>query len=247
MIPVAPSLDTVGFITRTIDDARIIHSEVVEKIPGTDAVNMSNVDIRRLAGFFVEEADSTVKATLEPVLTEFQEIQLPFDVSTVIDSHLKVAMIELEEVHREWFKQHRHDYKDGLAELIQQGADVERHGYLDVLFQLRNELDTWLKEDLVLVCPATATLPPHVNERSTGNPRFNSRKYSGLEQDILNKALFAFPAWTFLGVGTVSFPIAATPEGVPICLQVIGRELPTLFGVAEQISERFIASSTHDG
>ena len=173
VIPVAPSLDTVGFITRSVDDAHAVYCEVVEAIQPT---NENGLDVRRLAGFFKEEVEPSIGAKLEPLLSQFPETALPINVQTILDQHLKVAMVELEEVHREWFAKHKSEYRSGLAELIQQGAQVEKAGYLDEITRTRKDLDTWLEPKTVLVCPATATLPPCIEKQSTGDPLFNSRK-----------------------------------------------------------------------
>src|SRR5262249_13829539 len=124
----------------------------------------------------------------------------------VIHQHRVIMLYELFQVHRERVQQHTDSYLPVIRSLLAEGAGISQTAYeraLEHRDRLRSELAGTFEGADVLVMPATAGPAP--DRGTTGSPVFNS-------------------PWSYAGLPAVTFPIGPSPEGLPLGIQLVGRD-----------------------
>jgi aspartyl-tRNA(Asn)/glutamyl-tRNA(Gln) amidotransferase subunit A len=132
---------------------------------------------------------------------------LPEGFDEVHAMHRRVMAYEAAQVHRQRYTEQRDRLGPQLALILEEGVHVSAQAYEAALAQQRRfqTAAAARAEDFdALVTPATPTTAP-AGHATTGDPRFNS-------------------PWTYSGLPTVSFPCGFSDEGLPVALQLIGRQ-----------------------
>jgi Asp-tRNA(Asn)/Glu-tRNA(Gln) amidotransferase A subunit family amidase len=213
VIPLAPSVDTIGFFTSKVAGTDMIAGLLCDGwqtlpkptelsvlgIPTGPYLQRANAEAQthfdvicenlRLAGF-------TVKSV--PVMADFDEIY---------EHHQIIVAAEAAQVHETWFSQYPDLYHEKTAALIKRGQAVTADSLAAALAgreKLRKELsaammaaelDGWLSPSAVGTAPAGLA--------STGDPVMNL-------------------PWTYAGLPTMSLPAGFSQEGLPMGLQITG-------------------------
>jgi Asp-tRNA(Asn)/Glu-tRNA(Gln) amidotransferase A subunit family amidase len=214
VIPLAPSVDHVGFFTPGVAGAEraaavlcqswrpaaaaprkprlgVPEGPYLERAAGEGLVHFREV-CRRLAaaGYEVEPV---------PAMEDFGEI---------VERHFRLTAAEAAQVHRDWFARFGELYHRKTIELIERGQSVtddELARDLDGREALRNDLAALMdahRLDLWLSPPALGAAPRGIE--STGDPVMNL-------------------PWTHAGVPAVCLPAGRNAAGLPMGLQVAAR------------------------
>ena len=219
LIPLAPSVDTVGWFARSVEDAAQAASALIAdwddtRYPMRDTSTgvvilgvpegsyPAQASAEGLAHFRaaigrLEAAGYVVRPV--PAMPDFDDIRRRHD--------LLVAR-EAAEVHATWFERYGQAYHPKTAELIVRGQSVSEGDYrlaLDGRARLRDELHTLMDAhglDFWIAPPAVGPAPPGLE--STGDP------------------VMALP-WTHAGLPAISLPAGTDESGWPLGLQVVGR------------------------
>ena len=125
--------------------------------------------------------------------------------------------------HRWRFETHPQDYQPNMTTLIQDGLATTATEYQAARHQQRRWRQRMRAEFArfdILVCPATTGPAP--DRSTTGNSCMNA-------------------PWSFLGLPTVSLPVALTDDGLPLSLQFVGRRRSerTLLALTHHLETRF--------
>jgi aspartyl-tRNA(Asn)/glutamyl-tRNA(Gln) amidotransferase subunit A len=177
----------------------------------------------RLRGLFEERASGAVLQMMDETLevlaaagAPVSEAPLPPSFAEVIPRHRTVMACEAAAWHEQRLAEHPDDYLPRIRELLSEGLATSAVEYIRARQHqalLRREILGSLTGVDVLICPATpADAPDH---STTGDPVFNS-------------------PWSYTGLPTVSFPVALSPDGLPLAVQLVGRPFtePALFAAA---------------
>jgi Asp-tRNA(Asn)/Glu-tRNA(Gln) amidotransferase A subunit family amidase len=213
VIPLAPSVDTIGFFTSKVSGADIVAGLLCDSwqpvptpstlpvlgvpegpyLQRTDAEGLTHFtavcENLRLTGF-------TVK--LVPVMADFDEIY---------DHHQIIVAAEAAQVHAAWFSQYPDLYHEKTKALIERGQAIDATTLENALAgreKLRRELCKVMEEaglDLWVSPPALGAAP--VGLDSTGDPVMNL-------------------PWTHAGLPTMSLPAGFNQAGLPMGLQITG-------------------------
>jgi len=226
----AESLDTVGSIARTVDDAALLVGALAGRgeLVALPQVERPWIGICRTHDWRetqpeVAAAMDAAAKSLSAAGARVSQVELPPAFEPLGDAHGDVMGYELA---RNLGYEHAHHaarISSRLRELIEAGVRVtaERYDRARELAQLcRSMLPGVLDACHVLLAPSTTGEAPAGLE-STGSP-------------VMNRV------WTLLHVPCVSVPIATGPNDLPVGLQVIGRigdDARTL-AVAKWIHER---------
>jgi Asp-tRNA(Asn)/Glu-tRNA(Gln) amidotransferase A subunit family amidase len=231
VVPLAPSMDHVGPIARTVHDLAV----VLEAIAGRDerdpfsspepAENWSRCcppgrrahhagrpfRLGRVRGLFDDLADSSVRQMMDEVCArlgetgvEIDEVALPAAFAEVIPRHRVVMAVEAAAYHRERLARHPDDYGPCIRGLLEEGLACPAPEYAackEHQRSLREQVLSCLEGVDALVMPATTGAAPPAD--TTGDPAFNS-------------------PWSYTGLPSVSIPTVRTPDRLPLGVQFVG-------------------------
>jgi Asp-tRNA(Asn)/Glu-tRNA(Gln) amidotransferase A subunit family amidase len=213
IIPLAPSLDHVGFFASDVAGIALASSLLVshwQPVPAErqpvlgipEGPYLAHASAEGLAHFRqtcaqLEQAGFTIK----PVAA------LP-DFDALNDDVVALVLAELAQTHADWFPEHAHLYQPKTAELIRQGQQVDaarvvrvRNGRVPFRHHLTQLMDA---HGLDLWLSPSAQGPAPVGLASTGSPVMNL-------------------PWTYAGLPTLTLPAGFNEVGLPLGLQLVGR------------------------
>jgi aspartyl-tRNA(Asn)/glutamyl-tRNA(Gln) amidotransferase subunit A len=225
VVPLAPSMDHVGPMARCVTDLAIL----LQTLAGADAENAHgtekevpdllaacvsrNVNPRlgRVHGLFEDHADAVMNRLLDDVSArlrragaEVVDVALPAGFAEVPDRHRVVMAVEAAAFHEPRLRLHPDDYDPCIRSLLDEGLTCPAPEYRrckEHQRALTEEMWTCFEGVDALLTPAT--LGPAPDAATTGDPLFNS-------------------PWSYTGLPTVSFPVAFSPEGMPLAIQLVG-------------------------
>jgi aspartyl-tRNA(Asn)/glutamyl-tRNA(Gln) amidotransferase subunit A len=231
VLPLSWSLDHIGPMTRTVEDAAV----VLQAIAGYDPKDPSSVDepvpdyVRSLEGgvrglriglptrFFFDNVDPEVETAVRAavaLLSEMGADVIDVDVPLISDIPGAVTAMMLPEAlayHQKWMADRPDDYGDDVRLRLELGSTILGVHYVQAqrLRQLAIEAwrqDVFSKVDLVAT-PTTPTTAPRIQE--------------GDLPTTLSLIRFTNPL-NFLGVPAISVPCGFTGAGLPVGLQLAG-------------------------
>lgn len=232
VIPLAWSLDTVGPMTRTIDDSRVLIDAMVSRDPADPASrparlrSPSQPRLRRVAllGELMTPMQPDVGAVLGSVLdrlsdrgAEIEEVEV-VDPDEVIATIFVILAAEASAYHRRWLREHPERYGDDVLAYLELGMGLAAADYVDaqrLRAVYRDRLDAVLgAADLVLAPAQHVTAPfPDRGELEFADGTVLPRDLT-LIRPLSLCSLTGHPA--------ASIPVGWSPDGLPIGIQVIG-------------------------
>jgi aspartyl-tRNA(Asn)/glutamyl-tRNA(Gln) amidotransferase subunit A len=231
ILPLAPSLDHVGLLARTVQDLRLLFTTLCDRPP-----RYSSEQFTRGRPVLICLTDYLEDPRLESVMRhafehwqqaveacdwKWRESLCPIPISMIRRNHATIMAVEAAAYHGERLQQHPQDYPPRITELVRNGLShtgVEYQQAILHMRQSRRQIDAWfVRAGGVVVVPATTGPAP--SRDTTGDPAFQS-------------------PWSYLGLPVVTFPIGRTPEGLPLGLQLVGprHHDEWLLYVAEQLA-----------
>jgi aspartyl-tRNA(Asn)/glutamyl-tRNA(Gln) amidotransferase subunit A len=223
VVPLAASMDHPGPMARCVRDLAILLQVIAgsdDHDPGYSRTPMTHLgtlrgtppNLGRLRGLFEEQSEPIVKQTMDQVCdrlraagARIQEIALPASFSEVTAQHRTVMAVEAAAFHQERLRRHPEDYGPCIRSLLEEGLACPAPQYArtkDHQRSLTQEMASCLSSVEALLTPAAPGPAPAA--ATTGDPVFNS-------------------PWSYTGLPTVSFPVAHSPEGLPLAIQLTGR------------------------
>jgi Asp-tRNA(Asn)/Glu-tRNA(Gln) amidotransferase A subunit family amidase len=212
VIPLAPSLDHVGFFTRDVAGAGLTASIVCDGWKPAPAnqpvVGIPAGPYLARAGeiartFFDRAVDGLARAGCDVRLVEIMD-----DFDDIAARHQTILAAEAARVHAAWFDRFGHLYHERTAQLVLAGRGVsedELHRARDGQAVLRRELQAAMDHAGIDVWAAPSTVGPAPRGlESTGDPVMNM-------------------PWTQAGFPALTMPCGLDPEGLPLGLQLVAR------------------------
>ena len=208
--PLAPSLDTLGFFVREIDDVRVAMSALGAPLaaPGIDRAvrfGLCRTEAWGRAEPSTRAAIEDAAATLARAGAEVREVTFGASFTDLIDAQIAIMGAEAAVALRAEREAHAEALSARLREFLDAGRAVpaERvRAARQQAEQCRRELDpVFSRVDALLTPAAIGEAPPGL--QATGDPIFCR-------------------IWTLLGNPCVSLPVLRGPAGLPLGLQVIG-------------------------
>jgi Asp-tRNA(Asn)/Glu-tRNA(Gln) amidotransferase A subunit family amidase len=219
VLPLAPSLDHVGPIAKTVDDLRTIFQTIQGIRAQTDSdrampqARKRAPRLARLRGYFDRKVESAARSAFDQAIRSLTvsdgllvDLPDPIDFEQVVKDHRRVMAAEAAATHSYALDAEPDSYPPEITNLIIEGRSLSALAYLNsrnraavdrmmiMAALVSGELDA-------LITPATLGPAPAIT--STGNPAFNS-------------------PWSYTGLPTVSLPIGETADGLPLALQLTG-------------------------
>ena len=226
VVPVSWSLDTVGILARTVEDASIMlgamaghdsndPSSSTETVPdyrgGLDAFqNPPRIGLIRQ--HFLEHCDDETRRHTEDVAQRLgsagatvEEVALPDSFATCYAAHRVVMNVECAAFHEEYFKERWDEYGPKLRAVIESGMLIPGVRYMQaqrMRRHFRDEMEGLAGGFDALLTPTT-TAPAPRDLTTTGDPQFQS-------------------PWTSSGLPTVTIPSGLSGSGLPFGIQLAG-------------------------
>jgi aspartyl-tRNA(Asn)/glutamyl-tRNA(Gln) amidotransferase subunit A len=236
VMPLSFSQDCVGPLARSVEDAY----RLLQLIAGPDGHDTTCVAAQQLSaltndvsalrvgllgGLFETGLDAVVGATVEATAQVLSKEVATLamvkgtDMPSVAELANVVAMAEAGTVHFDWMRERPQDYGPQIRMRLSQSLAIPAPIYLRALQIRATMLKTFLDETFatadILIAPAMPFLPPLSSEVDIGASAKMNTVVSGLTS-------FTRP-FSFLGLPVVTLPVAASPEGLPIAMQIIAR------------------------
>ena len=240
VVPMSWSLDTVGPMTRTVEDCAIMlqviagedkrdPSASAEPVPDYVESLGGRPDSIRVAlpaeAFDYEGLDSDVRTGVMSAVDSLAELGADVhDVSLPVSAHsgavfLATADVDAATFHMEWLKTRGDLYDWSTRTRLESAALTPATTYIRAQRArtlIRDELMSALEDHDVIVLPASPTLAPPITQ-STGSP---GGYYQGRLD--LGRRRYTSPA-ALAGLPAISVPCGFSDSGLPIGVQIIGR------------------------
>ena len=233
VIPLAWSLDTVGPMTRTIDDCRVLIDAMAGRDPADPATRSAHLRppsrprLRRVAllGELMTPMQPKVGAVLGSVFdrlsdagAEIEEVQVA-DPDEVIATIFVILASEASAYHRRWLEERPERYGDDVLSYLKLGMRLAAADYVDaqrLRAVYRDRLDEVLGDADLVVAPAQ-----HVTAPFPGKEELVFADGTTLPRDLT--LIRPLSLCSLTGHPAASIPVGWSPDGLPVGLQVIGR------------------------
>lgn len=215
VIPLAPSLDTVGLFTNNAAGAELAASILVDS--WQPMAHESNPVLGIPNGSYLERADMTALLPFHGICDRFRKagvklksMNLFEDFTALEEMNRDLCDAEFAGVHDGWYKMHETRYREGNRQAIVRGQGISSQRLETVRDNRRILRDHILKvmqkkKVTALIAPA-APGPAPKGFLSTGDWVMNL-------------------PWTHAGLPVVTLPSGTSQEGLPLGLQLIGRHM----------------------
>jgi Asp-tRNA(Asn)/Glu-tRNA(Gln) amidotransferase A subunit family amidase len=236
VLPLSPSLDTLGVIARAADDLDLFRSLFVGKPCAIDRFTKIPPRLAICHSPAWSCAEPGTEAAMESVAEMLSRQNCLHHSKADDDEHLgglidaqrTIMAVETARSLAADYRDHVDQLSGSLRALIEKGARVSATAYAAALQHARAaraRLHDFFGDAHAVLTPSTAGEAPS-GLQNTGEPVFNA-------------------IWTLLHVPCVTVPVAAGPNGLPIGIQVVGRigDDETVLAVAKWLSTRVAAES----
>jgi len=214
MIPLAPSLDHVGFLTFDVAGAATLASILLKDYLVDRAAYFRQPVLGIPEGPYLshasEEGLAHFRETCDRLAACYEVLPVPAmpDFSRIVARHHRLMAAEASQVHADWFRRFPDLYAPQTAELIERGREIppqqtkqDRAGCKTLYAELtdlmnKHGIDLWLSP------PAPGPAP---------------RRFAGTGDPVMNLP------WTHAGLPTLGVPAGRNADGLPMGLQLTGR------------------------
>ena len=226
VIPVSWSLDTVGWMTRSVEDAALMlqvmagpdgddpissRREVPDYLAGLKSPGAPRIGVLRR--FFFDNASDETRKHTDAVLEQLghagaviEEIAVPDSIDTAIEDQQVIMAVEGAAFHQPMYEKQAQDYQPNIRAMIGRGLATDpvvysralerRLRFIDDMHQLSEKAD-------VLLTPSTPT-PSLPDVTNTGNTMFQG-------------------PWTSCGLPCITMPSGLGESGLPFGIQLIAK------------------------
>ena len=223
VIPVSWTLDTMGWLVRTVEDAALLlqvmagpdpNDPVADRQPVPDYLegleNPPAPRIGLLRRFFYEHADQETQQHTDEVAERLgnagaavEEIPMPDSIDTAITDQQLIMAVEGASFHQPMYRKQAQDYQPKLREMIVRGLSTDAVSYsraLERRLQFVAHMKALTARVEILLTPSTPT-PSLADLSNTGN------------------LLFQGP-WTYCGLPAITIPTGLAASGLPLGIQL---------------------------
>jgi aspartyl-tRNA(Asn)/glutamyl-tRNA(Gln) amidotransferase subunit A len=225
VIPVSWTLDTMGWMTRSVADAALL-LQVMAGYDSNDMVSRREPVPDYLAAlpdprppriglvrdFFYENADAETVGHVDGVIRRLDQagatvavVPMPDSIKTAIEDQQIIMAVEGAAFHQPMYLRQAEDYQPRLREMIRRGLDTDAVTYSRAKERRRQfvtDMRMMADQTDILLTPSTPQ-PAQADLTNTG-----SRLFQG--------------PWTSCGLPTITLPSGLAASGLPLGIQLAG-------------------------
>ncbi|MEQ8858616.1 MAG: amidase [Pseudomonadales bacterium] len=258
--PLAESLDHIGPMTRSVEDAARLLAVLAGRDPAdptslTDPVpNYLAMQVERVAGMTIAVdwdyvsggVDEVVVETVREALKTFEslgariaEIRMPGSTQALVQGWGLTCGVECARAHARYYPARKSEYGPVLSGLIDSGlaaSDTDYRALERLRGQFRGEFDALFERIDVMIAPCMPSLPPPIAAIDA---------IVEAEDERAEFITFTAP-FDYSGHPTITLPAGLSSDGLPTSFQLVGRRLgePTLIR-AGSAYEHAVGFSAH--
>jgi len=265
-VPLSPSLDHVGPLTRSAQDAAILLGLIAgrdpldptssnERVPDYRSALSKPVRKIRLGvprEFYWEKLDDEVRGAAEAAVRDLKKqgalvraVSLPH-LGESLAAATDISLAEATQVHiaAGYYPGHAADYSDEVRQRIEAGEKITALQYLaglEVRKRLLAEFDAAFREVDAIVAPTTPLPAPLIGAEQV--------EVDGRQIGVRAALVSLCRPANFTGLPAISIPCGFTQGGLPIGLQLIGRKFDetTLLRIAHSYERAHQWGKRHPG
>ena len=223
VIPVSWSLDHVGWMARSVEDAALLmqvmavadpNEPITVGLPADDFMaglaSPSAPRIGLIRRFFYDNSDEETRKHTDGIVDQLsragatiEEIPLPDSIDTAIEDQRTIMAVEGAAFHQPMYERQSQDYQPKLREMLRQGLATDGQTYsraLERRQQFTAEMQALAGKADVLLTPSTPT-PALPDITNTGNTMFQG-------------------PWTSCGLPVITIPSGLAASGLPFGVQL---------------------------
>ena len=224
VVPVAASLDTMGHMARSVEDAALLLDAMAGYDPlDPDSSERATTDYAAAASrplesprvglvrrFFWERATADTRAHTDAIAqcladagATVVEVELSADFDAMLRAHRTLMTTEAADAHRHWFPARADDYAPNVRGVIEAGMKASATEYLDakrVQAKFARDLSDAMRPFDVVLTPTTPAAAPR-DLTTTGPPMFQT-------------------PFTFGGFPAITIPSGLDADGIPLGAQL---------------------------
>jgi len=223
VIPVSWSLDHVGWMARSVEDAALLmqvmavadpNEPITVGLPADDFMaglaSPSAPRIGLIRRFFYDNSDEETRKHTDGIVDQLsragatiEEIPLPDSIDTAMEDQRTIMAVEGAAFHQPMYERQSQDYQPKLREMLRQGLATDGQTYsraLERRQQFTAEMQALAGKADVLLTPSTPT-PSLPDITNTGNTMFQG-------------------PWTSCGLPVITIPSGLAASGMPFGIQL---------------------------
>lgn len=223
VIPVSWSLDHVGWMARSVEDAALLmqvmavadpNEPITVGLPADDFMaglaSHSAPRIGLIRHFFYDNSDEETRKHTDGIVDQLsragatiEEIPLPDSIDTAMEDQRTIMAVEGAAFHQPMYERQSQDYQPKLREMLRQGLATDGQTYsraLERRQQFTAEMQALAGKADVLLTPSTPT-PALPDITNTGNTMFQG-------------------PWTSCGLPVITIPSGLAASGLPFGIQL---------------------------
>ena len=229
IVPLCASLDHCGPIARTLRDAALLYQAMRgdSRARTTRRRSPGRLRVGWPDDYFFERLAPEVMDAVETAMRVFKKCGVRITkvklakVSAANRASLPIALAEAYQYHREagYFPARAAEYSEDVRARLEKGAGITAADYLDARAVVARATQEFLQcEHRVdaLLAPTVPIPAPQIGEERV--------TVGGAEEEVRGALLRLCRPANLWGAPAISIPCGATPEGLPIGLQLIGFE-----------------------
>jgi aspartyl-tRNA(Asn)/glutamyl-tRNA(Gln) amidotransferase subunit A len=250
VVPLAWSMDTVGPMTKTVEDCAIMLNVIAGHdskddgsafVPVEDYTRDLNKGVKGLRigvvlPYFFDNVQAPVAKAVKKALSQFEELGatvIEVDMEHIegnIAAQLVVESCEPSAYHQKWLREQPENYGDDVRLLLEMGEMQLATHYIQAQRYrnlLRAEFMDAFQQVDVFICPTLPFTATKVGETKV--------LIEGKEEDMLSAIMQFTGVPSLAGLPSLNVPCGYDDEGLPIGMQIIGKPFDegTLFKVGQ--------------
>jgi aspartyl-tRNA(Asn)/glutamyl-tRNA(Gln) amidotransferase subunit A len=243
VVPLSPSLDHAGPLTRSVQDAAWLYAVMADRMPWVvEAAEPASVRLSKLTGYF-DVLEDDVRATFAAALDRLEcggmtvsECEMP-EATSISERYTQIVLSEAGHWHARFLDTQWDDYTPTVRERLQHGRTILAVDYLEARAfreRLRRAADALLDTTDALVLPTLPLVAPRLGTETV-------RLADGVDMSARHAMLRHTQPFNLTGHPAMTIPIAA--PNLPVGLQLVGRAgaTPRLLEIA-LTCERLLSS-----